>query len=44
VKDNAALLETLAAGQEREGLAVKLLRGGAIVEMEIATLLLERRK
>ena len=44
VKDNAVLLETLAASQEREVLAVKLLRGGAIVKMEIATLLLERRK
>lgn len=44
VKDNAALLATLAASQERERLAVKLLRGGAIVEKEIATLLLERKK
>jgi len=44
VKDNAALLEALAASQERERLAVKLLRGGAIVETEIATLLLERKK
>jgi serine protease Do len=44
VKDNAALLETLAASQEHERLAVKLLRGGAVVETEIATLLLERKK
>jgi serine protease Do len=44
VKDNAALLETLAASQEPERLPVKLLRGGAIVETEIATLLLERKK
>ncbi|HEU0003122.1 MAG TPA: trypsin-like peptidase domain-containing protein [Ktedonobacteraceae bacterium] len=44
VKNNAALLETLAASQESERLAVKLLRGGAIVETEIATLLLERKK
>jgi len=44
VKDNAALLETLATSHESERLAVKLLRGGAIVEMEIATLLLERKK
>ncbi|MGH2497452.1 MAG: S1C family serine protease [Ktedonobacteraceae bacterium] len=44
VKGNAALLETLAASQENERLAVKLLRGGAIVETEIATLLLERKK
>ena len=44
VKDNASLLETLAASQESERLAVKLLRGGAIVETEIATLLLEKKK
>ncbi len=44
VKDNAALLETLAASQERQRLVVKLLRGGAIVETEIATLLLEHKK
>ena len=44
VKDNAILLETLAASQESERLSVKLLRGGAIVETEIATLLLERKK
>src|SRR5581483_2807859 len=44
VKNNAALLETLAASQESERLTVKLLRGGAVVETEIATLLLERKK
>jgi serine protease Do len=44
VKDNAVLLETLAASQERERLSVKLLRGGTIVETEIATLLLEHKK
>jgi S1-C subfamily serine protease len=44
VKDNAILLATLAASQERERLAVKLLRGGTIVETEIATLLLEYKK
>ena len=44
VKNNAALLETLAGSQESERLAVRLLRGGAIVETEIATLLLERKK
>lgn len=44
VKDNATLLETLAASQESERLVVKLLRGGTIVETEIATLLLERKK
>ena len=43
-KDNAALLETLATSEENERLAVKLLRGGAIMETEIATLLLERKK
>ncbi len=44
VMDNAILLATLAASQERERLAVKLLRGGTIVETEIATLLLEYKK
>ena len=44
VKNNAVLLETLAACQERERLPVKLLRGGTVVETEIATLLLERKK
>ncbi|HLX59411.1 MAG TPA: trypsin-like peptidase domain-containing protein [Ktedonobacteraceae bacterium] len=43
VKNNAALLETLADGQERERLPVKLLRGGELVQTEIATLLLERK-
>jgi serine protease Do len=42
VKNNAALLKTLAESQERERLPVKLLRGGEIVETEIAALLLER--
>ncbi|TMF41457.1 MAG: PDZ domain-containing protein, partial [Chloroflexi bacterium] len=41
VKSNAALLEALASSEERERLPVKLLRGGAVTEMEIATLLLE---
>jgi serine protease Do len=44
VKDNATLLETLAASLESQRLAVKLLRGGTIVETEITTLLLERKK
>jgi len=44
VKSNAALLEALASSEERERLPVKLLRGGAVTEMEIATLLLEPTK
>jgi len=40
VKNNAALLNTLASSQEQEKLPVKLLRGGEITEREIATLLL----
>lgn len=42
IKNNAVLLNTLATSQESEMLAVKLLRGGVIVEVEVATLLLER--
>jgi S1-C subfamily serine protease len=42
VTENAALLKTLASGQEHEKLRVKLLRGGEIMETEVATLLLDR--
>jgi serine protease Do len=38
VKNNADLLKTLAASQERERLPVKLLRGGEVVETEVGTL------
>lgn len=44
VKTNAALLEALASSEEHERIPVKLLRGGVLVEMEIATMLLERTK
>lgn len=40
VKDNAALLKTLAACHERERLPLKLIRGGKLVELEVGTLLL----
>lgn len=39
VKENADLLNTLAASQEGERLPVTLLRGGEIVEIEVGTLL-----
>jgi serine protease Do len=42
VKNNAALLNTLASSHERELLPVKLLRGGEILETEITTLLLDK--
>lgn len=42
VKNNAALLNTLASSQEQEKLPMKLLRGGELVELEVAALLLER--
>jgi serine protease Do len=44
VKDNADLLKTLGVSQERERLPVKLLRGGEIVQAEVATLLLDGEK
>ncbi len=40
VKDNAALLKTLAASHERERLPLKLIRGGELAELEVGTVLL----
>ena len=42
VTNNAALLKTLASSKEHEKLRVKLLRGGELMETEVATLLLDR--
>lgn len=39
VKNNAALLETLAKSKERERLPITVLRGGKAEELEVATLL-----
>jgi serine protease Do len=41
-RNNETLLKTLAASQERQQLPLKLLRGGQLVELEAATMLLER--
>ncbi len=42
VKNNAALLNTLASSQEQEKLPMKLLRGGELLEIEVTALLLDR--
>ena len=42
VKDNAALLNTLASSRERELVPVKLIRGGEIVEIEVTALLQDK--